>query len=192
MAPSSAPTLRTERLLLRPFAPSDEETLFQLWNDADVRRFLWDDLPVVRETVREQIAQSQEDFRERGYGLFLISATGAPGSILGATGLFRLPEADWVDLVYALRPEAWGKGLATEAARAVLRFAFEVAGLEEVLAGTDLGNTASMRVIERLGMTDEHERVVGPRRLPARYRRMRRQDFTAGPERFTVLQAPGG
>ncbi len=186
-----APTLRTDRLLLRPFEPSDEETLFQLWNDADVRRFLWDDQPVSRETVREQIAQSQKDFREERFGLFLISRAEEPGTVIGAAGLFRFPGADWVDLIYALRPAAWGKGLATEAARAVLRFAFEVVGLDEVLAGTDLGNVASQRVIERLGMTDEHERVVGPNKVLARYRRLRRQDFVVGPGRFSLVEPPG-
>lgn len=188
MASSSTPVLQTGRLVLRPFAPADEETLFGLWNEPDVRRFLWDDQPVARETVREQIAQSGEDFRARGHGLFLLSPAGAPDTVIGAAGLFRLPGADWVELVYALRPGAWGQGLATEAARAVLRFGFEVAGLEEILAGADPGNAASLRVIERLGMTDEHERAVGPQQVLVRYRRLRRRDFTAGPERFTVLR----
>jgi ribosomal-protein-alanine N-acetyltransferase len=170
----STPVLHTERLVLRPFTPSDEETLFRLWNDADVRRFLWDDQPVARETVREQIAQSQADFRERGHGLFLVERADA---VIGAAGLFRLPGEAWVELIYALLPSAWGQGLATEAARAVLRFGFESAGLEEILAGADLANAASLRVIERLGMTGEHERVVGPARVPVRYRRMRREDF---------------
>ena len=188
MMPFTAPSIRTDRLLLRPFEPSDEETLFQLWNDADVRRFLWDDQPVPRETVREQIAQSQEDFREERFGLFLISRAEAPDTVIGAAGLFRLPGETQVDLVYALLPVAWGQGLATEAARAVLSFAFEVAGLDEVFAGADLGNVASLRVIERLGMTDEHERPVGPAQVLARYRRMRRRDFVAGPEPFTLVR----
>ena len=173
----SAPVLHTERLVLRPFAPSDEETLLRLWNDADVRRFLWDDQPVARETVREQIAQSQADFRERGYGLFLVTREGV---VLGAAGLFRLPGEAWVELIYALLPGAWGQGLATEAARAVLRFGFESAGLEEILAGADPGNAASLRVIERLGMTEEHERFVGPAQVLVRYRRLRREDFRNG------------
>lgn len=180
-----APVLHTRRLVLRPFAPSDEETLFRLWNDADVRRFLWDDQPVARETVREQIAQSQADFRERGHGLFLVARAEAPEDFIGAAGLFQLPGADQVELVYALLPGAWGQGLATEAARAVLRFGFESAGLEEILAGADPGNAASLRVIERLGTTDEHERAVGPAGVLVRYRRLRRAAFAKND------QAPG-
>jgi RimJ/RimL family protein N-acetyltransferase len=61
----------------------------------------------------------------------------------------------------------------------VLRFGFEQVGLEEIFAGADFGNAASLRCMERLGMTDAGERRVGPDELPARYYRIRRQDFAA-------------
>jgi RimJ/RimL family protein N-acetyltransferase len=63
-----------------------------------------------------------------------------------------------VELLYGLYQNFWGRGLATEAARAVLRFGFEEVGLEEILACADLDNPASVRVMERLGMSYAGER----------------------------------
>jgi RimJ/RimL family protein N-acetyltransferase len=75
---------------------------------------------------------------------------------------------------YGLSPEHWGRGLATEAAEAMLRFGFEQRELEEIWAGADLDNAASFRVMERLGMTRVGERVVGPQRVRALYYRRTR------------------
>jgi ribosomal-protein-alanine N-acetyltransferase len=172
--------IRTARLLLRPFRPEDEEALFHLWNDPQVRRYLWDDQPVAREVVRQQIALSEEDFRERGLGEFCLFLTERPGELIGFSGLRRIDGGTDIEVLYGLRPEFWGRGLATEAARAVLRFGFEQVGLEEIFAGADFDNAASMRCMERLGMTYAGERRVGPEALPARYYRIRRRDFAAG------------
>jgi ribosomal-protein-alanine N-acetyltransferase len=179
--------LHTDRLRLRPFLPEDEEGLFLLWNDAQVRRYLWDDQPVAREVVREQIALSQRDFQERGFGLFSLFQKEDPGPIIGFCGLRRIDEGPDVELLYGLLPAFWRQGLATEASRAVLRFGFERAGLPEILAGTDLDNAASQRCLERLGMSEAGLRHVGPQRLPARYRRLRGEDFSASPGAWTLL-----
>jgi [ribosomal protein S5]-alanine N-acetyltransferase len=172
--------LRTQRLLLRPFLPEDEDALFGFWNDPHVRRYLWDDRFVSHEEVREQLAHSERDFRERGYGGFILSLTQWPGVLIGFSGLRRLDGGEEVELLYGLYQSFWGRGLATEAARAVLRFGFEEVGLEEILAGADLDNAASVRVMERLGMSYAGERRVGPQALPATYYRLRREDFVTG------------
>ncbi|HLM44934.1 MAG TPA: GNAT family N-acetyltransferase, partial [Myxococcaceae bacterium] len=65
-------------------------------------------------------------------------------------------------------------------ARAVLRFGFEEVGLEEILACADLDNPASVRVMERLGMSYAGERRVGPEDPPTKYYRLRREDFERG------------
>jgi [ribosomal protein S5]-alanine N-acetyltransferase len=172
--------IHTDRLRLRPFRPEDEEALFHLWNDARVRRYLFDDLPVPREGVQEQIALSQQDFRERGFGEFGLFLAERPEALIGFSGLRRIDGGADVEVLYGLLPGFWGRGLATEAAGAVLRFGFERAGLEEIWAGADFDNAASIRCMERLGMSPAGERRVGPRRLPATYYRIRRRDFTAG------------
>ncbi len=169
--------LRTPRLLLRPFRPEDEDALFGLWNDPDVRRYLWDDQAVSREVVREQIALSERDFRERGFGELVLSLAERPGEVIGFCGLRRIDEGADVEILYGLAREHWGRGLAMEAARAVLHFGFEQVGLEDIFAGADLDNAASIRVMERLGMSYDGERRVGPQALPAKYYRLRRRDF---------------
>lgn len=172
--------LRTPHLLLRPFRPEDEDALFQLWNDPHLRRYLWDDQAVPREVVREQIALSERDFRERGFGEFVLSPVERPGEVIGFRGLRRIDESDDVELLYGLHRSHWGRGLATEAARAVLHFGFERVGLEDIFAGADFDNAASIRVMERLGMSFDGERRVGPRALPATYYRLRRTQAAAG------------
>jgi [ribosomal protein S5]-alanine N-acetyltransferase len=173
--------LRTPRLLLCPVRPEDEDALFHLWNDPQVRRYLWDDQPVAREVVREQIALSQQDFRERGFGLFGLYLAEQPGALIGFSGLRRIDGGPDVEVLYGLLPGFWKRGLATEAAQAVLRLGFEQVGLEEIFAGTDFDNAASLRCMQRLGMTDAGERRVGPQHLPARYYRLARGDFAPSP-----------
>ncbi|HEX8702759.1 MAG TPA: GNAT family N-acetyltransferase [Myxococcaceae bacterium] len=175
--------LRTSRLLLRPFRPEDEEALFHLWNEPQVARYLWDSQPISREVVREQIALSEQDFRQRGLGEFCLFLTERPETLIGFCGLRGIDGGQDIEVLYGLLPGFWGRGLATEAAQAVLRFGFEQAGLEEIFAGADFGNAASIRCMERLGMTEAGERRVGPAAIPARYYRIRRQDFAASTSR---------
>ena len=65
-------------------------------------------------------------------------------------------------MLYGLLPEFWGKGLATEAAREVLRYGFDTGLFVRVYARTDTPNLASIRVLERLGMYRERETFIGP------------------------------
>ena len=173
--------LRTQRLQLRPFRSEDEEALYRLWNDPQVRRYLWDDQPVAREVVREQIALTQQDFREQGFGLFGLFLTEQPEALIGFCGLRRIDGSQDVEVLYGLLPGFWKQGLATEAAQAVLHFGFEQVGLEQIFAGADFDNAASLRCMQRLGMSDAGERRVGRQELPARYYRVARRDFAPSP-----------
>lgn len=173
--------LRTPRLLLQPLRLEDEDALFHLWNDPQVRRYLWDDQPVARDTVREQLTLSQQDFRERAFGMFGLFLAEHPTGLIGFCGLRRIDGSGDIEILYGLLPGFWNRGLATEAARAVLRFGFEQAGLEQIFAGADFDNAASLRCMQRLGMSDAGERRVGPQQLPARYYRLARRDFAPSP-----------
>jgi [ribosomal protein S5]-alanine N-acetyltransferase len=134
--------LETARLCLRPFAPADVDDLHRLWTDAAVRRYLWDDEVIDRETVVEVVESSRESFRTQGFGFWTLAFRGddAGGG----------PE---VEILYGVAPAHWGGGIATEAVRAVLRFGFERVGLATIFAGADPPNVASIRVMEKLGMT---------------------------------------
>lgn len=148
-----APHLVTERLRFRPFGSDDEDVLHALWAHPLVRRYLWDDQVVDRDQVREVIAASERDFDSDGFGfwmlLFLDEAT-----VVGFCGFRQHPETAEVELIYGIHPDHWGQGLATEAADGALGHAFGTLGLDEVIAGTDAPNEASIRVLEKLGMRE--------------------------------------
>ena len=164
--------LRTDRLVLRAFAPADEAALVALWNDPDVGRFLWDGRPVPAARVSTQIDESRRAFAEGGIGLYAARLVEAPDAVIGAVGLARIGGQPDPELLYALLPAFWGRGLATEAAAEVVRVAFEVVGFEVVRAAADPPNVASFRVMARLGMTYERSITIGE--LPVRYYVIRR------------------
>ena len=143
--------LTTERLRLRPLDTGDVDALHAVCMDPDVRRYLWDDLPVTIETVAEVVAQSGKDRVEKGLGLWGLRRTGER-ELIGVCGLRNVPGTELVEILYSLDRAQWGQGLATEAARAVLDWGFDVLGLERIHGGFDEPNLGSRRVLERLGM----------------------------------------
>lgn len=156
----ATPVLETERLILRPISNDDLAATHRVFDDPAVRRYLWDDRPVSLEATASVVQASARDFSERGVGLFGVRLRGAE-ELVGLCGLRWEDGIGDMEIIYCLLPELWGRGLATEAAEACLRFAFEEARLERVMAGADEPNAASLRIIEKLGM-----RFVG-RILPA-------------------------
>ena len=148
-----APVITTQRLTLRPFAHDDLSELHELFTDADVRRHLLDDTVVSREWVEDEIASSRGRFAESGGGLWALHGLDRDG-IVGFVGFRPFFDPPELQLLYGLLPSHWGRGLATEAAAAALDYAFGVLGLEEVRAATDAANTASVAVLQRLGMRE--------------------------------------
>ena len=159
--------LRTDRLLLRNWDEADVAAFFDVYSREEVARWLGAHPRKALATVaeaQERLGRWRE--HERGLspplGLWAIVpyAAGVPGQPVGTLLLLPLSDDDGatglVEVGWHLHPEFQGRGLATEAARAVLALA-GTAGIDEVLALTDLDNVASQRVAERLGMTDEGE-----------------------------------
>jgi RimJ/RimL family protein N-acetyltransferase len=154
--------LRTGHLLLRRWEESDLTAFLDLYSREDVVRWLGQHprrpLATAAE-ARERLGRWHE--HERGLssplGLWAIVPDGAGGPV-GTLLLLPLSDGDGptglVEVGWHLHPDFQGYGFATEAARAVLALA-GAAGIDQVLAITDLDNTASRRVAERLGMTDD-------------------------------------
>jgi len=168
--------LRTERLALDPVTALDLTALIVHWTQPDVRRFLFDGAVMSSDEILTVIAESRRDFAASGYGFWVIRELDggdalAGGALAGTVGLRQLDELG-PEIVYSLTPDVWGKGYATEAAGAVVDYALGTLGLPEVLAEVDAGNTASIAVIERLGMTP-FELVPGVLGPMARYRKTR-------------------
>jgi len=154
--------LRTERLILRPVTADDHAVLQAHWTTPDVRRFLFDGATLSAAEITGAIENSARDFGRAGYGLWLIHEK-VGTDLVGTAGLRPLEDLG-LEIFYSLAPGSWGRGYATEAARAVLAHALGPLGLPEVLAEVDEGNAASIAVIERLGMTrfDVVSGLLGP------------------------------
>jgi [ribosomal protein S5]-alanine N-acetyltransferase len=162
--------LHTERLILRPVTADDHAVLLAHWAAPDVRRFLFDGATLSAAEITEAIQDSARDFGRAGYGLWLVHERDG-ADLIGTAGLRPLENLG-LEIFYSLAPASWGKGYATEAARAVLDHVLGPVGLPEVLAEVDEGNTASIAIIERLGMTpfDVVPGLLGPM---IRYRKTR-------------------
>jgi [ribosomal protein S5]-alanine N-acetyltransferase len=143
--------LTTERLVLRPATADDHPVLLAHWTLPDVRRFLFDGALLSATEVAETIGDSVRDFAAGGYGIWLIHEHGH-AELAGTAGLRPLGDTG-LEIFYSLAPGSWGRGYATEAARAVLDHALGPLGLPEILAEVDEGNAASVAVVTRLGMT---------------------------------------
>ena len=158
--------IETERLALREFVEDDAEALHFLKTDPQVMRYTGEPLLLGGvEAAREALA-AYPDYREHGYGRWacVLKQTGA---VIGFAGLKYLPEADAVDVGYRFRPEYWGRGLATESALGCLEHGFGPLALERIIATVLPGNAASIRVLDKLGMSfvDEELTPEGDRAL---------------------------
>ena len=153
------PQIETARLRLRPWRAEDVDDLHRLWTHPEVRRYLWDDLIITPEQAAEVISSSLACFEEHGFGQWVISPK-AEAAVIGFCGFRFFGDPPEVEILYGVDPTHWGQGLATEAARAVLRYGFEEPGLDRIYAGADPPNTASFRVMEKAGLRfDKRTRV---------------------------------
>ena len=170
------PMLETERLVLRPLSSDEVDFLHRISNEPNVRLYLWDDELVSEATIKSFIAQSDRMLSEEKIGLFGVRLRGR-ADLLGFCGFVRLEDMEEPELWYELTQEVWGRGLATEAARACVRYALEDVGLERVIAGADAPNSASLRVIEKLGM--KYLGNINPSAPEEPYFALSREDFFA-------------
>jgi ribosomal-protein-alanine N-acetyltransferase len=145
--------LVTPRLLLREFAADDVDDLHAMDGDARVMRFLANGLaPRTRDECAAALRRMGERYREQpGYGL-LHARTRDEGRFVGGCGLFALADGGDVEIAYRLPVACWGRGYATEMARAVLAHGFDTLRLPRIIGLTWPENVASQRVLERIGL----------------------------------------
>ncbi len=152
------PILRTQRLILRPIGQADVAALHGFWTDPAVRKYLWDNEIISRETVEEIVRASEACFDELGSGLFAVELVENPGELVGFCGLRHMAGCGEIELLYGILPRHWGEGLVSEAAREVLRHGFAECGLKRIVGATDTPNQRSVRVMQRLGMVFQERR----------------------------------
>ena len=147
--------LETDRLILRRFTEADAEHLFDLDNDPEVMRYINRGVPTPFIVIKGKILPRFLDYDERlpAYGFF-AAIENTSHAFLGWF-VFRSTTDDHrqVELGYRFRKAVWGKGFATEGARALIERGFVEMGVERVVATTYQDNLASRRVMEKLGMT---------------------------------------
>lgn len=153
--PLPTPTLHTARLRLRPFTDADMDVLFALHSSAYVLRY-WDAPPWSEPARAERFISACRQMADEGTGARLAMDRSSDGAFIGWCGLTRWnPVYRSASLGYCLSDAAWGHGYATEAARALLQWAFDTLDLNRVQAETDTRNLASARVLEKVGFVRE-------------------------------------
>jgi ribosomal-protein-alanine N-acetyltransferase len=154
--------LRTERLLLRPFRAGDVEDALAYRNDEEFARFLHHvPQPFTRAHAEAFVALNMSEPWDRSP----VFAVVLEGRLIGTVNLEVDAAARTAMLGYAIGRAWWGRGLATEAARAALEWGAASFGLQRIWASTDLPHVRSQRVMEKLGMRRE---AVRPAHQPGR------------------------
>jgi RimJ/RimL family protein N-acetyltransferase len=150
------PEIETDRLRLRMFTPGDLDQLLLVFGDPEVMKYLGIEAGTTlsREETKLVLQKMTEFWVRNGFGRWAV-INKEDNKLIGLCG-FRLLE-DALELVYALAKPYWGRGFATEAARASLRFGFEELDYDRIVAITRHANTGSRRVMSKLLMTYEQD-----------------------------------
>ena len=165
--------LTTNRLLLRVPRASDLDALARILADPEVTRFLGSGRPLERSEAEQSLANMIHAFEVDGFGLFAVERRD-DGELLGRAGLLPWDPATWtpstraelgqraeIEIGWTLARERWGKGYATEAALAIRDWALGTLRLNRLVSLIQPGNTASIRVAEKLGERLEREIETG-------------------------------
>lgn len=142
--------IETDRLILRPFTEADIAGAYEMNLDVEVSKYTGDGGVVSYDEIARRIKEHVlADYQKYGYGRLAVEVKGGD-KFIGFAGLKYLEDLKAVDLGYRFMSNYWGKGYATEAARALVDFGFKTLGLKELIAMTLPENQGSIRVLEKL------------------------------------------
>ena len=161
--------LETERLILREWTLGDADALFQILRNAEVTRYLGDGQPYTEvEQARAWLVRTTTSRRAGRHGRWAVVEK-ASGKIIGSCGFAQLYGGPEIDFGYVVARPFWGRGYATEAASACLRYGFEKLKLAEVAAVVTPEHRASRRVLEKIGFAYQGLRRFGGEEEPDTY-----------------------
>jgi [ribosomal protein S5]-alanine N-acetyltransferase len=174
--PATPYFLRTERLGFACWSPEDFPAARELWGDLQVTQFFGG--PFSEEEIAQRLQREishRESYGFQYWPIYLL----ADNEHVGCCGLrpYR-PAEDIHELGFHLRPKYWGRGLAVEAARAVIAFSFATIGAKGLSAGHHPGNLVSKKLIEKLGFRYSHDEFFAALDLDIPYYLLNR--FQAG------------
>jgi RimJ/RimL family protein N-acetyltransferase len=144
------PVIETERLIMRSYKAADLEPYYEMMADPDITRYLFPGTPMSRLDAWRSIAGMAGHWILRGHGQWALEEK-ETGEFVGRCGIIE-PEG-WPDkeVGWVLHKKAWGKGYATEAAKAAVEHGFNHLRLERIISLIQSGNTPSVAVAERIG-----------------------------------------
>lgn len=145
------PEIETARLLLRMFKLDDLDDLSQIYADAEVMKYL-SGHALTREETEGWLKYFLDGWESYGFGWWAVTLKDS-NKLIGHCGLQFINVTPEVEVTYGLARAYWQMGLASEAARACLRYGFEELALDRIYALADPGNDGSHRVMERVGMS---------------------------------------
>lgn len=148
------PVIETERLALRAFKNSDLEPYYEMMAEPDITRYLMSGEPMSRHDAWRSIATLAGHWMLHGYGQWALEEK-ASGRFVGRCGIIEPEGWPQQEIGWVLHKNAWGKGYATEAAKAALQYAFEEMKLDKIISLIQPGNQGSVKVAERIGETYE-------------------------------------
>lgn len=149
------PTLETERLILRPFAPSDAPDVQRLAGERAIADTTLGIPHPYADGIAEHWIASHQAIFDEGAGVQLAITRKPDATLVGAIGLVGIVKGHQAEMGYWIGVPYWSQGFCTEAARAVVAFAFSELGLVRVYAAYLLRNPASGRVMQKIGMRYE-------------------------------------
>lgn len=159
--------MTTDRLILRRWRESDREPFARLNADARVMEFMPGILSVQESNMLADRIEAH--FQQHGFGLYAAELRSS-GSFIGFVGLsvpsFQAAFTPCVEIGWRLAADYWKQGLATEGAREIARYGFEILGVPELVSFTVPANTRSIRVMKKLGMSNNPQDDFDHPRLP--------------------------
>jgi ribosomal-protein-alanine N-acetyltransferase len=159
---------------MRPVTLEDVDALHRIFNEPGVRKYLWDDEIVPRTRVESIVETSQAAFASEASGLWNVFLK-HENVLIGFAGFWKFHDPPILELLYGIEPAYWHRGLATEAGSAILKYGFDELSFKRIEASTDAGNEASVRVMQRLGMTFWKREITNG--LDTIYYAIPREDF---------------
>ena len=143
--------IATKRLRLRHFRKEDIETYAEMMGDDEIARWFPKGVGYTHEEAQKSFDNILSHWNKYGFGLWAITRTESP-CLIGRCGLNYIPETLEVEIDFVLASRYWRKGYATEAAKASLYYGFKILSLDRIIALAKPENTASLRVIKKIGM----------------------------------------
>ncbi|HTB79761.1 MAG TPA: GNAT family N-acetyltransferase [Opitutaceae bacterium] len=152
-------------VMLRQWKETDFESFAEMNSDPEVVRYL---LPMTRSESLDVFGHIRKEITQRGWGVWAVEVDGIFAGMVGLhVPEWHLPFSPCTEVLWRLRKEFWGRGIAYEAASKAIDYGFSKADLEEIVSFTTPSNLRSIRLIERLGFERDYQGDFDHPEVPA-------------------------